>query len=52
LWVDEEGEMDLAAAFYPNPVPGFIAVIVVCGSMIAWAAIVAFRNFGPGSRKE
>jgi hypothetical protein len=41
----------LAASYYSDPVPGFIAVVVVCGAAVAWVIAVAVRNFGRGGRQ-
>ena len=41
----------LASTFYHNPVPGFIFTAILCGSMFAAMAVIAWRNFGPNAKR-
>ncbi len=44
--------LELATQFYTHDkLQGFIVVVIVCGSMIAFASWVAYMNFGPPSKR-
>lgn len=40
----------LASTFYHTKVPGLIFTAILCGSMFAAMAIIAWRNFGPHAK--
>jgi hypothetical protein len=43
----------LGSDFYTHDnAQGLIVVAIVCGSMILWASIVAYRNFGPPAKRR
>ncbi|MDQ6775330.1 MAG: photosystem II reaction center protein PsbN [Actinomycetota bacterium] len=45
--------LQLAIQFYTHDkAQGFIVVVIVCGSMIAFASWVAYTNFGPPSKRR
>lgn len=39
-----------SAAFYTDPLPGFIVTGAVCGAAFLYLGFIAARNFGPWER--